>query len=666
MRTLPIWFAVAGVIAISCRSDSTAPATGLVVGSITIDSGPVSLERGTSHDFTATVRDTSGAVIPVPVVWQSSVDSVARFQLNGRLVAGDTGTTVISASALGVASRGATIRVVWAGAASVAIAHWNPLNAVTPGFTLAESVSVVVTNLAGGGATGSLVSFAVTAGGGSLSKHFVTVLQNGVASAQWTLGPTAGVNTVTASVVESDSTTAIPWVANNPETFTIKSYAALAVVQGDSQTGPILSALPVNPQVRLVDSGGKARAGVPVTFTPTGNGRVTTSVASTGVNGVATPGSWILGDAAGDEQLIVTLESAKLVMHATATGNAVHYMPAHVFAGDIATCALTADQLASCLGQEPQIGAGDTVSQSTPTLTSGGVHFQSLSGGTTHFCGIANDLSIYCWGVNSLTDTTGHTVTSNVPLRLPGTTAWLQVSPGGQHNCAIASDRSAYCWGADASGQLGDNATTLRFVPQPVSGGFSFLSITAGGGHTCGIAADSTALCWGANANGQVGDGSTANRGAPTAVAGGLQFMSLAAGSSATCGLTVGGVAYCWGFLTGSSQLSPQSYAGAPVFTSLTVGASHACALDANGAAYCWGDNSSGQLGDSTMVSRAAPTPVAGGLRFTAISAGAAHTCGLTVDGAVACWGHNQSGELGLSMPTYQLTPRYIVLSVNP
>ena len=44
------------------------------------------------------------------------------------------------------------------------------------------------------------------------------------------------------------------------------------------------------------------------------------AIASTGVNGVASPGAWILGDAVGDEQLIVTVESAKLAMNATALG----------------------------------------------------------------------------------------------------------------------------------------------------------------------------------------------------------------------------------------------------------------------------------------------------------------------------------------------------------
>jgi alpha-tubulin suppressor-like RCC1 family protein len=98
----------------------------------------------------------------------------------------------------------------------------------------------------------------------------------------------------------------------------------------------------------------------------------------------------------------------------------------------------------------------------------------------------------------------------------------------------------------------------------------------------------------------------------------------------------------------------------------LSVGSLHACALTGDGLAYCWGNNQFGQLGDSSVVSRANPTAVAGGLRFKSIAAGVAHTCGITTDGSLACWGSNLAGELGDKTAAFRITPRYVVLGVTP
>jgi alpha-tubulin suppressor-like RCC1 family protein len=55
-------------------------------------------------------------------------------------------------------------------------------------------------------------------------------------------------------------------------------------------------------------------------------------------------------------------------------------------------------------------------------------------------------------------------------------------------------------------------------------------------------------------------------------------------------------------------------------------------------------------------------------IKFKSISAGVAHTCANAIDGSVACWGVNKAGELGDSVTTVtnRVTPRYIVLGVNP
>jgi hypothetical protein len=654
------------VAAAACGGDIATPENPPIrLASIIIDGGSRTLERGSKLTLTATARDTGGRLAAVPFAWRSTADSIVTMGPDGRLTAGDTGLAVVTASALGIVSAGIGVHVVWQGPAKVATFQFNPPVAVTPGGEPADSIRVVVTNT-DGNAVNATVRFAVTAGGGSVSPAapaLVKVGSSGWAAAKWRLGSAPGQNTVTATVVGADSLP-LTWVANNPVTFTLKSYNAIAVVQGDNQTGSILSPLPVTPSIRLVDADGKPRAAIPISFTATGNGRVAKSVVSTAADGTANPGVWTLGDATGDQRLIVTVEGATLSLHATATGTSVRYAAAQVATAQAATCAVTADQFASCLGQAPQIGTGDTASRFSPTLTAGGIHFASLVGNGAHFCGTAVDLSIYCWGFSAYVDTTGAAISTSVPTRLQSNIAWLQVSPGGQHNCAVANDHSAYCWGDNSFGQLGDNGITRRLAPQPVFGGFKFNAVASGGAHSCGIVLDATALCWGSNSSGQLGDGTSTNRLSPTAVSGGIHWKTLGAGGNFTCGLAQDGTANCWG--AGTGRATPGSYTGAPAFVSMSVGAAHVCALQSDGKAYCWGDNSSGQLGDSTTTSRSAPTEVTTPFRFSSISAGFQQTCGITTDGLLACWGRNTVGEIGINVPLLQLTPRYVVVGVKP
>ena len=258
--------------------------------------------------------------------------------------------------------------------------QFNPPQAITPGSEPADSIRVAVTTLDNFVAVGARVAFAVTAGGGTVSPASDTVKTSGIVSTKWTLGPTAGTNTVTATVVDANGAP-ITWVKGSPVTFTVKTYAALTTVEGDAQTGNVLAALPVAPSIRLVDSAGKPRPGIPVTFAPTGNGRVANTVVSTSVDGIASPGVWTLGDLAGDRAARRDGREGQAHLHATATGTATRFAAVQVATSTTATCAVTVDRLVSCMGRPPMIGTGDTASKSSPTLTKGGVHLTSLAGG---------------------------------------------------------------------------------------------------------------------------------------------------------------------------------------------------------------------------------------------------------------------------------------------
>lgn len=665
--------AIVGVAGCGSSTPVTPPGGGIEIGSITITPpSPVGVEKNYHTTLAATAKNKTGLTVSVPFTWRSLNEAIATVDANGRVFGVDTGVTLIVASSLGVNSTPLQVVVTLVGATKIDTFLVKPPGAITPGAT-PDSIRARITNRIGGPVAGARVKFAVTVGGGTISPAIATTDQFGIASAEWKLGPANGLNTATATLLGEDD---VPLKNATPNTtsYSISTYAALKAVDGDSQQGLILSTLPINPSVKVLDSLGKPRPGVPVTFTPTGGGRVALTIVPTGADGSASPGAWTLGDVNGAQTLIAKVDFASITLRAVATGTAVHYTPLQVVAGGLATCAINIDHLVSCWGKEPLVGDSAIDQKSTPTAVRSAQSFFSLAASpsnTGHFCGIATDQSIYCWGTNAIVDTNSVSPVINnaVPTRLPSSLIFSKVAPGNTHNCGLTTDQKVYCWGDDSQGQLGDQKTKERFTPALVSGSFVFSDLTSGYSHSCALTPTGGAFCWGANTSGQLGNGTTNGFSSPTAVQTPVSFQRISAGASFTCGLTTTGAVMCWGNLgTGlTTVVTPRAYAATlPVFTSLSVGGFHACALTADGSAYCWGNNQVGQLGDSTTTERLAPTPVVTTIKFKSISAGYGHTCGTALDNAVACWGDNSTGALGDSISSTRVTPKYVVLSVTP
>ena len=160
------------------------------------------------------------------------------------------------------------------------------------GAIATSAPSVVVRDALGNAAAGVVVTFNVTAGGGSLVGAIDTTGTNGIASVtSWLLGPTPGVNTVVASAAGLPSVT-----------FTATSVGpatqALAFA-GNNQAAVQGTAVPVRPAARVVDALGNGVPGITVTFSVTsGGGSITGASPVTDVNGLATVGSWTLGSGA--------------------------------------------------------------------------------------------------------------------------------------------------------------------------------------------------------------------------------------------------------------------------------------------------------------------------------------------------------------------------------
>ncbi|HUL49676.1 MAG TPA: hypothetical protein VLT79_06685 [Gemmatimonadales bacterium] len=321
---------------------------------------------------------------------------------------------------------------------------------------------------------------------------------------------------------------------------------------------------------------------------------------------------------------------------------------ATVSAGSNHTCGLTKAGTAYCWGWDRygqlgvQIYDGDSCGSFDPCSTqpvavSSGITFTALSAGKDHTCGVTASGAAYCWGANDAGQLGDGTFTLRAaPAAVSGGLSFTAVSAGGTHTCGITTGGAAYCWGDNSLGQLGAGATGPQLNPTAIAGGLLFTSMAAGDHQTCGVTTVGAVYCWGDNAYGELGNGET-SASTPIAVAGTFTFGAVSAALLHTCGVTTGGVGYCWG-ANGSGQLgdgfgfgpeicgpssdvpfamgcsrAPLPVSGGLSFASVSAGGNHVCGVSSAGARwlYCWGDNTFGELGDSTTVTRLIPTRVA-------------------------------------------------------
>jgi hypothetical protein len=170
-------------------------------------------------------------------------------------------------------------------------------NTAPAGFALAESLVVRLVDANGNGVAARAVAWAVTGGGGSPSPASTTTDANGLSATRWTLGTTAGPNTLIAS--------AAGFVANFSATGTSDVPTKVSIFSGNNQTGPAGQALPTDPTVLVQDANNNPVANVAVTFIVTNGGGtiVPTTAVATDINGRAAVTSWTLGPAIGANTL---------------------------------------------------------------------------------------------------------------------------------------------------------------------------------------------------------------------------------------------------------------------------------------------------------------------------------------------------------------------------
>ena len=161
----------------------------------------------------------------------------------------------------------------------------------TAGSALADPLVVRLVGQAAEGMAGRKVSWLVSEGGGSAAPLAATTDDQGLASAEWTLGPDEGPNTLDA-VVSGVGLVTFTATGNSRETG---GEGRLEQIEGNNQRAPAGSRVPIRPAVRVIDASGQPMAGWEVTFAVTsGGGSVERPATRTNADGIARM-HWTLG-----------------------------------------------------------------------------------------------------------------------------------------------------------------------------------------------------------------------------------------------------------------------------------------------------------------------------------------------------------------------------------
>src|SRR5262249_33998876 len=159
---------------------------------------------------------------------------------------------------------------------------------------------VTVRDAGGNPVSGFQVTFAVTAGGGTLSAATPLTDASGQAQTVLTLGKAAGANAVTATA---------PGLGGSPLTFTAggtaRPAAQLTILSGNNQSGAVGTALPAPLRVVVRDANGNGVMGISVSFAVASGGGTLSSAAT-------------LSDASGIAQTVLTLGTTPGANTATA------------------------------------------------------------------------------------------------------------------------------------------------------------------------------------------------------------------------------------------------------------------------------------------------------------------------------------------------------------
>jgi len=288
--------------------DTITVSTGAEIATITVTARDAA---GMPVGGAQVVFSVNGAAVLAPSVTTTNTQGVATATITSSVA----GLKFLSARMNGTSTGLRVLRVLPGPPVAIAV-HAGDHQAASAGTPVAIRPEVVVSDTFGNGVNHVAVQFAVASGGGSIGGPS-TVSTTGFGRAaigSWTLGPTAGPNTLTATLIGTALTTTFTATA-------LQQAASIEVYAGDGQSAAPRTAVAVQPAVLARDASGNPMSGAVVDFAVAPGSGFLDGPASktTSLDGTARVDAWTLGDYE-TNRLTARVRGTELSVTFTATG----------------------------------------------------------------------------------------------------------------------------------------------------------------------------------------------------------------------------------------------------------------------------------------------------------------------------------------------------------
>ncbi len=271
--------------------------------------------------------------------------------------------------------------------------------------------------------------------------------------------------------------------------------------------------------------------------------------------------------------------------------------------------------------QNGKLGDGSETERSTLVQVAGLTGVIAVAAGQSASMALKADGTVWAWGFGALGD--GRDQARHlVPVQVQNLTGVTAISAGhGDLFLALKNDGTVWMWNIglvmfDLPSRIAivkqQGPTPVVPIPMQVPELTNVKAISAGAGFGIALKQDGTVWTWGSNVHGQLGVDNRNTQDAP----------------------------------------HPIQVPGVSGATAVSAGRGFSVALISDGTVWAWGLNSSGQLGDGTVINansnRPSAQPVSGLSNVTSIAAGGDHSLALKSDGTVLAWGYGGFGEMGV------------------
>jgi alpha-tubulin suppressor-like RCC1 family protein len=278
------------------------------------------------------------------------------------------------------------------------------------------------------------------------------------------------------------------------------------------------------------------------------------------------------------------------------------------------------------LNSDGRLGINSIVAQSSPVQIGALSNWSKVSTGGKHCLAIKTDGTLWAWGNNNDGRVgTNNTVYSSSPVQLGALATWAYVSAGKVCSYAIKTDGTIWSWGNNFAGGLGLNSPSGTNVSSPVQiGALTNWALVSGANYrAAAIKTDGTMWGWGNNNDGGLGIGnvSPVYRSSPIQVGALTNWSTVSTPANACISVKTDNTIWSWGNSSAGGRGAGSSNASSPVQIGaltdwakvITSGGGTGFfggAIKTDGTLWLWGTNSSGQLGDNTVVTNQSPIQV--------------------------------------------------------